>query len=91
MASASAPDRDLILAHHQFPGEYVIKVFGPGDNAFRAGVHSAVGHLQFRSSERATRSGRRICVTLVLDARSVDEVLDAYARLHALEGLQLIL
>lgn len=91
MASGRAPDRELILSRHEFPGEYVIKVFGPGDSAFRAGVEAAVGHLRFESSERATRSGRRICITLVLDASSVDEVLDAYERLHDIETLQLIL
>jgi hypothetical protein len=91
MASSRAPDRELILSQHEFPGEYVIKVFGPGDSTFRAGVQAAVGHLQFRSSERATRSGSRICITLVLAATSVDEVIDAYERLHGLETLQLIL
>lgn len=91
MASGRAPDRELLLSRHEFPGEYVIKVFGPGDSTFRDSVEAAVAHLQSRSSERATRSGRRICITLVLDASSVDQVVDAYERLHDIETLQLIL
>ncbi len=91
MATHRAPDRDLILAHHEFPGEYVIKAFGPGEDAFRAGVRAAAATVAFSATERSTRSGRRVCITLVLRADSVDDVLDVYERLHRLTGLQLIL
>jgi putative lipoic acid-binding regulatory protein len=88
---ARAPDRALILAGHRFPGEYVIKVFGPGDEDFRGAVAAAVGGVHHAATERGTRSGRRICITLVLVAQTVDEVIGVYDRLHAVERLALIL
>jgi putative lipoic acid-binding regulatory protein len=91
MATRTAPDRELLLARHEFPGEYVIKAFGPGDDEFRAQVQAAAAPVRFSSSERATRSGRRICVTLTLQVETVDEVIEVYGRLHLVRTLQLIL
>ncbi|HEY8376696.1 MAG TPA: DUF493 family protein [Nannocystis sp.] len=93
--SRRAPAREAILAAHRFPGEYTIKAFGPAGEAFRAaavaGAHAVVGAARVRVSERTTRSGDRVCVTLTLQAECVEEVEDVYAHLHAVPDLLLIL
>jgi putative lipoic acid-binding regulatory protein len=94
VSSRRAPDRALLLANHGFPGEYVIKAFGPGSESFRHAVTraaDAVVEERRRVSERATRSGRSICITLRLQAHTVDEVIEVYNRLYTLEELKLIL
>jgi len=89
-----APARELLEANHQFPCEYIIKAFGPASADFRAGVgdaaHVAVG-ARVVISERCSSKGNSICITLTLAAETVDEVILAYERLHAVSGLKLIL
>lgn len=91
----TAPSRELLLANHQFPGEYIIKAFGPGGDAFREAVHASatavLDHARVQISERATRSGSRVCVTLTLQIDQVDEIEAIYARIHAIDTLLLIL
>lgn len=90
-----APSREAILAAHRFPGSYIIKAFGPGGGEFREAVvahaHDVVGAGRVEVSERATRSGDRVCVTVTLAAESVEEVETMYARLYQLPDLLLIL
>jgi putative lipoic acid-binding regulatory protein len=90
-----APDRDLLLSAHTFPGEYVVKAFGPGTADFRDAVHGCardvVGEERVEVRERISRGGRRMCVTLTLRARTVDEVLLVYDRVHDIPQLMLIL
>jgi putative lipoic acid-binding regulatory protein len=92
--STKAPARELLEAAHSFPGEYIIKAFGPAQAEFRTGVtaaaHAAVG-ARVEVSERLSSKGNSICVTLTLAALTVDEVIFAYERLHAVPGLRLIL
>lgn len=89
-----APARELIESNHEFPGEYMIKAFGPAHEPFRAGVgeaaFAAVG-ARVEIRERVSSQGNSICITLVLTAESVDEVIFAYERLHAVPGLRMIL
>jgi putative lipoic acid-binding regulatory protein len=89
-----APAREAILAAHRFPGEYMIKTFGPGGDAFRdAAVEVAravVGPARVAVSERATRSGGRVCVTLTLQVERVEEVEDVYAALYSVPDVLLI-
>lgn len=92
--SKRAPDRDLLLARHSFPGEYVVKAFGPGRSEFAAAVESvAVGVMgtRFVARTRMSRHGNKSCVTLELHAETVDEVIDVYERLYAIETLLMIL
>ena len=90
-----APSREAILAAHRFPGQYMIKAFGPGGGGFREAVvthaHGVVGEGRVSVAERATRSGDRVCVTVTLEADSVEQVEDVYARLYQLPDLLLIL
>lgn len=89
-----APAREAILAAHSFPGEYTIKAFGPADDAFRTAAvdsaHGVVGPARLAVSERMTRSGDRLCLTFTLDAESVEEVEEVYARLYSLPAVLLI-
>jgi len=92
--SKRAPDRDLLLARHSFPGEYVVKAFGPGRPEFAAAVEAvAVDVLGTRyvARTRMSRHGNKSCVTLELQADTVDEVIDVYDRLYTIESLLMIL
>jgi len=91
----TAPSRELLLANHAFPGEYIVKAFGPNNDAFRDGVRAAacdvLGEHRAEVSERASRHGAKVCVTLRLNVETVDEVIDVYDRVHKVEDLSMIL
>jgi putative lipoic acid-binding regulatory protein len=93
-STSRAPDRALLEGAHEFPGEYLIKAFGPATEDFRIAIHTAgreaVG-ARLELSERISSKGNSICITLCLRAETVDEVIFAYERLHAVDGLRLIL
>jgi putative lipoic acid-binding regulatory protein len=92
--STKAPARELLEAAHQFPGEYVIKAFGPAHEQFRSDVdaaaRAAVG-ARVELTERLGSKGNSICITLTLAAETVDEVIVVYERLHGVPGLRMIL
>jgi len=91
----TAPSRELILEAHQFPGEYIVKAFGPGSKEFREQVRACavevVGEKRVVTSERATRSGHKVCVTLTLEASTVEEVERVYVRVCDVPGLMFLL
>jgi len=91
----AAPDRDLLLQTHRFPGEYLIKAFGPAGTTFEADAQACaaavVGTDRVAAHTRFSSGGRRTCVTLTLQVQTVDEVIATYERLYALESLLLIL
>jgi putative lipoic acid-binding regulatory protein len=84
-----------LLANHQFPGEYIVKAFGPGTGDFRAAIQdcatAVVGVTRLRVDERMSRRGSRMCVTLTLHAETVDEVICVYERIYGVPNLMLIL
>lgn len=90
-----APSRDAILAVHQFPGEYVIKAFGPGAPEFHAAVvaaaHAELSPEHVHAQVRGTATGARQCVTLTLRIQRIEQIEAVYERLHLLESLMLIL
>lgn len=91
----AAPDRDLLLQNHSFPGAYVIKAFGAAGSTFETDVESCaaavVGTDRVTAHTRFSSGGRRTCVTLTLRADSVDEVIATYEQLYELGSLLLIL
>ncbi|KIG12235.1 hypothetical protein DB30_01781 [Enhygromyxa salina] len=93
-STSRAPSRELLAASHAFPGEYLIKAFGPATETFRVAIQAAgqqaVG-ARLELSERVSSKGNSICITLCLQAESVDEVILAYERLHDVHGLRMIL
>ncbi|PRP90273.1 hypothetical protein ENSA5_66170 [Enhygromyxa salina] len=91
---APAPARELIEANHEFPGEYLIKAFGPATEGFRVAIDAAAREAvgaRVELRERISSKGNSICITLTLRAETVDEVILAYARLHDVPGLKMIL
>lgn len=92
---ATAPARELLLANHRFPGPYVIKAFGPESERFREGIVAAavlvVGEARAAVAHRTSSRGSKVCVTLTVNAFTVDEVIDVYDRIHQVPDLQLIL
>jgi uncharacterized protein len=94
-ASSVAPSVELLLATHVFPGEYIVKAFGPGDDGFRAAVQAraaeVVGADRVRSSERASRHGRKICITLTLSVETVDDVVRAYDEISRVPELLMLM
>ena len=94
-ASSVAPSVELLLATHEFPGEYIVKAFGPGDDGFRAAVLATaaevIGAERVRSTERGSRHGRKICITLVLSVETVDDVVRVYDRISEVPQLLMLL
>jgi len=84
-----------LLAVHKFPGEFVIKAFGVGGDAFVAAATAAaaadLGPDRVDVQVRTTPSGARQCVSLTLQAGSVEDVEAVYHRLFALPDLLMIL
>jgi len=89
-STRQAPARELLEANHEFPGSYMIKAFGPTTESFRAGVEAAVG-ARAKLRERVGKKGKSVCITAELQVESVDEVISAYERLHAVTELKMIL
>jgi putative lipoic acid-binding regulatory protein len=91
----TAPSREALLAVHRFPGEFVIKAFGRCDGEFEAAAVAAataeLGADRVGVRVRTTPSGTRQCVTLTLQAQSVEDVEAVYRRLYDLPDLFLIL
>jgi len=91
----AAPDRDLLLQNHAFPGQYIIKAFGPAESSFETDAKrcasSVVGEDRVAAHTKFSSGGRRSCVTLTLQAQTVDDVISTYERLYELDSLLLIL
>jgi putative lipoic acid-binding regulatory protein len=92
---ATAPSRELLLANHRFPGPYIIKAFGPASDRFREGIAVAamevVGEARAAVAHRTSSRGGKVCVTLTVNAFTVDEVIAVYDRVHQVPDLMLIL
>lgn len=92
---ATAPARELLLANHRFPGPYVIKAFGPASDRFREGIAAAavivVGEARAAVAHRTSSRGSKVCVTVTVNAFTVDEVIDVYDRIHQVPDLMMIL
>jgi putative lipoic acid-binding regulatory protein len=92
---ATAPSRELLLANHRFPGPYIIKAFGPASDPFRDGIMAAavlvVGEARASVAHRTSSRGGRVCVTLTVNAFTVDEVIEVYDRVHQVPELMMIL
>lgn len=92
---STAPSRELLLANHRFPGPYVIKAFGPAPGPFADGIAQAaagvVGEARATVAQRTSSRGNKVCVTVTVNAFTVDEVIDVYDRIHEVPNLMMIL
>jgi putative lipoic acid-binding regulatory protein len=87
---------ELLESTHQFPCRYVFKVIGRNEADFATRVVHAVREVLELSGEpetsaRRTANGRHVAVTLELEVAAAEHVLQVYARLQRLEGLELLL
>ena len=82
-----APDRDLLLSSHAFPGGYVIKCFGRQTDTFRQAIHLAIATVELprapQVSERLSENGNHLCMTLDLHVDTVDQVIAVYEEIYA--------
>lgn len=90
-----APSREALLGAHTFPGEFIIKAFGPNLQEFRheilACAHRVLTPQRVEASERSTKSGHKICITLTLAVEQVEEVESLYEQIYQVTHLQMIL
>ena len=90
------PSAELLEASHDFPGVYQIKAIGTAVNDFERRVVEAVvaavgtaADLKF--STRTTARGGHVSLTLDVHVQSAEQVRAIYARLHAVEGMTMLL
>jgi hypothetical protein len=88
---------DLLDKHHHFPGEYMFKAIGFGGEEFAGAVQSAaetvLGPLAWGDQVRARPSagGRYLAVTLEVQVRDADQVLEVYEALRRVAGLAILI
>jgi putative lipoic acid-binding regulatory protein len=90
------PALELLESTHRFPGVYQIKAIGSVSGGFEARVLEAVrsevaGPSGFVHSVRTTPGGRHVALTLDIPVETAEQVRQIYAKIHALEGLLLLL
>ena len=92
----SLPARELLEAVHEFPGRFVFKAVGRGEEGFTAVVVAAVRESLDQEFDppfevRETPSGRHIAVTVTPWVESADDVLAIYSRIRDVPGLVMLL
>ena len=91
----AGPPLSLLEATHTFPGPYDFKAFGPGTEGFAIAVECAaveiVGAERVTCRVRATRSGRKTCVSVTAVVERAEQVQEIYQRLTGVPGVFLIL
>ena len=90
------PPAELLEATHEFPCRYTFKVIGRDELDFSARTLHALREVielsgDPQTSARRTANGKHVAVTVEVEIDSADEVLQVYARLQKLEGLELLL
>jgi uncharacterized protein len=90
------PSAELLESAHEFPGVYQIKAIGTVANDFERRVVEAVAAELASASDldystRTTRRGGHISLTLNVQVQNSEQVRAIYARLHAVEGMTMLL
>ena len=86
------PAIELLESTHQFPGPYMFKAIGRGENGFVARVVAAVREEMDEAVDppfrvRESVGGRHVAVTLQPQMRSARQVLAVYRRIRQTAGL----
>ncbi|MDX1965656.1 MAG: DUF493 domain-containing protein [Planctomycetaceae bacterium] len=90
------PPVELLEATHQFPGQFVFKAIGRGDERFVAeivaAIRSELDH-EFDSPYELTHSskGKHVSVTITPWVETAVQVLAVYARLQTIDGVAFVL
>ena len=89
------PAIELLESIHEFPGPYMFKVIGRGDNGFVARVVAAVREELAESVDppfrtRESVGGRHVAITLEPTVQTARQVLDVYRRIRGTAGLVIL-
>jgi len=90
------PPAELLDATHDFPCRFTFKVIGRDESDFPGRTLHAVREVlelagDPETSARRTANGKHVAVTIELEIDSAEQVLQVYARLQRLDGLELLL
>ena len=96
MMSNPRPSATLLESTHVFPGPYQIKAIGNAANDFERRVVEAVAAELATASDlnystRTTPRGGHVALTLNVQVQNAEQVRAIYARLHAVEGMTMLL
>ncbi len=96
MSTNNIPSIELLESVHPFPGVYQIRAIGSTAGDFETRVVEAVADELATPSElthslRYTRGGRHVSVTMEITVQNAEQVRAIYARIHDVDGLQLLL
>jgi putative lipoic acid-binding regulatory protein len=88
--------KELLEATHLFPGPYTIKAIGTTGEDFVDRIVAAARSGLVRAEDvqfsvRTTPHGRHVAVSLELQVRTAQEVLDVYAALQVVQGLKFLM
>lgn len=93
------PSIEALEGAHEFPGRYMFKIFGPGEQAFVDEIRAiAEARLpepkspdDLDMSGRLSKQGNYICVTLDMPVESAERVREIYRALRELDGLRMLM
>ncbi len=90
------PSVELLEQTHTFPGPFMFKAIGKGENGFVARVVAAVREELASPDDppykfREATGGRHVSVTLTPVVQTGRQVLDVYARIRKVAGLVLVM
>ena len=90
------PSVELLERTHTFPGPYMFKAIGKGENGFVARVVAAVREELAYAADppykfREAVGGRHVAVTLTPTVQTGRQVLAVYARIRQIAGLVLLM
>lgn len=81
---------------HSFPGPYLFKVIGPNTDSFVSlvvqGVILASGpDSQHQVSTRESSGGNHLSISITIEARSAEHVIDVYRMFSTMEEIKFLL
>jgi putative lipoic acid-binding regulatory protein len=90
-----ALSRDLLESTHDFPCEYLWKIFALHRDSLEAEAFAAafrvLRHDTIRTRTSRASSGRNLCVTIEAHVEDAQQVIDVYAELRRIDGLRMMM
>jgi len=90
------PPVELLNSTHQFPGPFVLKVVGKAEDGFLGRVVATAREKSGLPADpaftvRQSTTGKHVSVTVSIDVKDAEQVLEIYSALSNLQGLELLL
>lgn len=90
------PPVELLNSTHQFPGPFVFKAVGKAEEGFLGRVVATAretGRLEADPdfTVRQSTTGKHVSVTVSVEVKNAEQVLEIYSALSDLKGLELLL